>query len=82
MDHDYSCRVDISYHGNRGRLLCTSSVFADPGLLESIMDYAKPGRKNGRVKTVLVTVSFRRSINDFQTIRVEYKYAYHYSWQR
>lgn len=82
MDHDYSCRVNISYHDSRGKCLRTSSVFADPGLLESIAEAADVRRKNGRVKMVLATVTFRRSINDFQTIRVEYEYAYHYSWQR
>jgi hypothetical protein len=82
IENDYSCRVDISYHGSRGKCLRTSSVFADPDLLETIKYHANPDRKNGRVKTVLVTVTYRRQWTTENGPRMEYEYAYHYSWQR
>lgn len=55
--NDGSCCVTVTYTGLNG-LREQTTTWADPDMLDNIMERANPRRKNGRIKNVAVCVEF------------------------
>jgi len=73
--------VSWSYHGKGGAVFTYGVTHANPDFLDDVKERANPGRKNGRVKAVLMSVEMWVETVPGKPAG-KWVYLYSYDWRR